>query len=202
MPLQPSRPRILWLVAAGHIFLLLTELAMTLMLSAQLFCIEPETEAGGRSADGLTAPTSLQLVLAEGCDYTPFIVYLSAPPGATFVPPLLGLAALALQSASTMNIYAAWNGRSLWTASVAFAVTLIYLKVLGRSVIAIPVALFAAKIISAQLVPLELAEFEADRPVRGWRGLYEVRRGPFERAQRKYSAFTAVGHQLGTPHAA
>jgi hypothetical protein len=132
---------------------------------------------GGASGGGSFA-------LPEQCSFFALLLYLLLPPLACVLPPLAGLVALALQSPRAMRLYAIWNGASLWCTSVALAVIIAYLQLLGWDALFIPFGLLAAKLLSAQLVPIELAVLESARPIRGWRGLYEVRTGPIERMQR------------------
>ena len=55
--------------------------------------------------------------------------------------------------------------------------------VLGSPLSALPVVLLLLRLACAQLVPVQLAVIEGLRPILGWRGLYEVRSGPVERAR-------------------
>ncbi len=119
--------------------------------------------------------------LSVTCTYVPIGIYVAAPPAAFIAPPLLGMFALASQSARGLRIYAVWNGSGLWSAAVAIVLVSLNFEVLGLLAFVTPFALAALKLIAAQLVPIELAEIETQRPIRGWRGLFEVRNGPVER---------------------
>jgi hypothetical protein len=187
-PLAMRAPRMA--VAAGvlHAALLLLDLGLTMVvLLPELTCVEPLAEAGGAAADSSAnvAVRNAAAAAAGGgsCNYAPLVAFLLLPPAAFVAPSLVGLAALALQSAKGLTLYAGYNAASMGSALVATALSWWFAPVLGSSMVALPVALLALKLAAAQLVPRQLAVIEADRPVRGWRGLYEVRAGPAERSR-------------------
>ena len=127
------------------------------------------------SDDGGAFPTG-----AAACNHLPLALFAVLPPGAFLLPSLLGQVALAAQSSRGLRLYAAWNGASLWALLAAAAVIIAYRAALGIELLAYPAALLAAKVLAAQCVPAELAEIERFRPIRGWRGLFEVRTGAVE----------------------
>jgi len=186
VPALPSRPSGILALAAVHAVLLLAEIVITFVLASELFCLEPASEAGA-PGPRVNAMRLLQVVdpaAPAECNYIPFAIFFSVPPAAAVLPPILGLAALAAQSSRGLRMYASWNGASLWSAGVSLVVVFAHLDVLPLYAIALPLALTIAKLASAQCVPWQLAEIEATRAVRGWRGLYEVRHGAQERTMR------------------
>lgn len=211
LPPAPGRRIGYAVTAAVHILLLLAELALTLVLVSELWCVEPPDEAGGALHAAAAAARSLAAAsLADSavpslppelpaapipvgpkaisCDYVPVSIYLTVPPGAFALPSFFGLLAVAGQSARGLRIYASWNGASVWSTAVALALVAVNIRVLGPQLLAYPLALLALKALSAQCVPLQLAAIERLRGVRGWRGLFEVRNGPVERSSRLLKA--------------
>lgn len=198
LPPAPGRRIGYGLTAAVHILLLLAELALTLVLVSELWCVEPPDEAGGalHAAAPMLPPVVPQMPIAPqpvgpkatSCDYVPVSIYLTVPPGAFALPSFFGLLAVAGQSARGLRIYASWNGASVWSTAVALALVAANIRVLGAQLLAYPLALLALKALSAQCVPLQLAAIERLRGVRGWRGLFEVRNGPVERSSRLLKA--------------
>lgn len=184
LPFPAWRKRLFYVVTIAHIIMMLSELALTFILVSELWCIEPVAEAGGRTRQLLASVTDE----ASSCTYAPIAVYLAAPPGACVLPALLGLAAVAAQSARGLRIYASWNGASLWSTSVALVLVVYHVRVLGKHMVAIPFGLMLAKLLSAQCIPTQLAEIETARVIRGWRGLFEVRNGPVERTYKELKA--------------
>jgi hypothetical protein len=193
-PPVPARRALLlyYLVAGLHILLMLLEVSLTIVLIAQLWCIEPAADigdvdaegsgGGGGGGSGAFGPGNL-LVVGE-CSFFALVVYLAAPPLTCLLPSLLGLFAVSLGSARGLRMYAAWNGFSIWSTLVAVTVVLANLTQLGADTLTIPFLLLGIKIFAAQLVPVQLVAIEGARPVRGWRGLFEVRTGPIERARK------------------
>jgi len=204
LPLLAERKARFRLAVVGHLLLLLAELALTFVLASELWCVEPAAEAGGSQSllgllggggppvppppvddDDGAMPTEVT------CDYVPVALYLAFPPGASILPPLFCLGALASQSARGLRLYAAWNGASIWSTAVALALVAVNVRVLGLPLLAYPVGLLCLKVLSAQCVPPQLAHIESARPIRGWRGLFEVRNGPVERTHRVTAAKAA-----------
>jgi hypothetical protein len=89
--------------------------------------------------------------------------------------PLSGLAAIARGSSRALRTYALWNVVSLITALIALILVVLNLHQLGLQTIIEPSLLLVVKILASQLVPIQLSAIECARPVRGWRGLYEIR---------------------------
>ncbi len=198
-PLAPTSTALFYAATTLHGLLLLVEVSLTIVCVAVLWCIEPRSDIataviipldlenglnnGLNSTSSLGADIPDILVIGE-CSYTALLIYLAAPPLTCILPPLLGLVALATQSSRSFRMYAEWNGFSIWSTLVALVVLGINIQQVGPSALLIPFGLLGAKLLSAQLVPLQLATVEAARPVRGWRGLFEVRTGPAEKARR------------------
>lgn len=190
LPLPPNRTAMFYAATVLHTLLLMFEVSLTIMCVAVLWCIEPSSDIGGPALkEGDTAAAYAYggvpdiLVIGE-CSYTALLIYLAAPPLTCILPSLLGLVALATQSSRELRVYAEWNGYSIWSTLVALTVLVINVQQVGASTLSIPFGLLAAKLLSAQLVPVQLASLETARPVRGWRGLFEVRTGPIERARK------------------
>ena len=111
----------------------------------------------------------------------PLVLWAAFPPGAFVLPALLGLGAVAVQSSRALRLYALWNAVSLWSGGVAAALVVAYVRVLGWRTVLFPLVLMCLKTAAAQCVGVQLYEIESARPIRGWRGLFEVRTGPAER---------------------
>jgi hypothetical protein len=160
-------------VSAALGLLLTLDIALTLIvLLPGIFCIEPSFQVGGASVTSGS----------RSCNHVPFVLYTLLPPGAFLLPALLGLGALAMQSARGLQLYASSNGSSITSSLIALIISVFYAPSLGSSLTAIPALLLLLKLAAAQLLPRLLATWESERPVRGWRGVYEVRSGPAERA--------------------
>ena len=177
-PLPRSRK---WLVSAAAVLQLganLGEITVALLLVSELLCVESST----RQVDSINGGGPTLSATATGtCNYVPVSLLVFLPPLSILVPPILGLAAVVLQSSRALRLYAAWNVASLLTPLLGLGLIVAYRTVLARSLFALPLLLLVLKLTSAQCVPLQLVEMESARPVRGWRGLFEVRSGPSER---------------------
>ncbi len=184
---------------------MLLEVSMTMVLVAQLWCIEPASDisngnddsgGGGGGAPSFTGEEGdggdgggplgiIDLLVVGECSFSALVVYLAAPPLTCVLPALLGLVAVASGSSRGLRTYAAWNGFSIWTTLVGLIVVIFNLQQLGASTLILPFVLLFIKFVVSQLVPLQLVAIESARPVRGWRGLFEVRSGPAEKARRE-----------------
>jgi hypothetical protein len=184
LPLPAARGpcALIYAVYATHLALLLFDLAVTLVLVSELWCVESATVdvvggGGGGGGGGASFVPG-----AARCNHLPLALYAALPPAAFLLPTLLGQLALAAQSSRGLRLYAAWNGAALWSVAVAAAVIAAYRAALGIELLVYPASLLAAKLLAAQCVPYELAEIERFRAIRGWRGLFEVRTGAAEAA--------------------
>jgi len=172
-----------------HMALLLIDVALSIIMVAQLTCVEGSADVGGGPGTLLPeVPSSAALFVVGECSYFAVTLYLAVPPLAALLAPLAGLFAVAAQSATALRAYAAWNASSLLTSVVGLALVSLNLEALGPPVLFAPLGLIVLKLAAAQLLPSELTALECYRPVRGWRGLYEVRAGPYERAVRAQAA--------------
>ena len=212
-PLPIWRRWIFFVATSLHLLSLLTDIAITFVLASDLWCIEPLSGTGGgfvpalndaavdaaqqrgRASGEQGGALSAELFIPSTCTYVPFVLYLSLPPGAFILPSLLGMAAVASQSARGLRLYGAWNGASVWSAAVALVITSIYMQVLGVETLILPYCLIALKLFCAQCVPIELAEIETSRPIRGWRGLFEVRNGPTARCLAELKLASSKGRK-------
>lgn len=174
---QPPSARVRsWAMAAAlHVSLMLAEVAVTIVLVSELWCVEPLPTSSSSSSVLITHFSD------QECNMGPLVVWAALPPGACILPTLLGLGAVAVQSSRALRLYSLWNAFSLWNVGVAAALVLVFLPVLGLYVLSLPLLLFILKTASAQCVGVQLYEIESSRPIRGWRGLFEVRTGPVER---------------------
>ena len=189
-PLPATGRLLLYAVTLAHLTLMLVDVSLTFVMVSELFCVEPLDDTGGGSPP---PPPPQQRALLSGiddaiaannCNYVPLALYFALPPLSFLAAPLLGLAAVSLQSSRALRLYAVWNGSSLWSATMATALVIYNASVLGTPLIGLASGLFLTKLLSAQCVPTELAAIESHRPINGWRGLFEVRTGPRERVRR------------------
>ena len=194
-PLAPARRWAFFAVAGLHILLMLVEISLTMVIVAQLFCVPPDSDisgaggAGSRGAGGASqsggAPALSSLFVVGECSFASLVLFLALPPLAGLLSPLLGLLAVAGGSSRALRTYAAWNHLSgAATCAVALALIVADARQLGQQSAVEPCVLLLAKVLAAQCVPVQLATLEAARPVRGWRGLHEVRTGPLEKGRR------------------
>jgi hypothetical protein len=192
-PLAPSRRWAFFAAAGLHIVLMLVEISLTMVIVAQLFCVPPDSDisgAGSRGGAGSAsqsggAPALSSLFVVGECSFASLVLFLALPPLAGLLSPLLGLLAVAGGSSRALRTYAAWNHLSgAATCAVALALIVADARQLGQQSAVEPCVLLLAKVLAAQCVPVQLATLEAARPVRGWRGLHEVRTGPLEKGRR------------------
>jgi hypothetical protein len=192
-PLAPSRRWAFFAAAGLHIVLMLVEISLTMVIVAQLFCVPPDSDisgAGSRGGAGSAsqsggAPALSSLFVVGECSFASLVLFLALPPLAGLLSPLLGLLAVAGGSSRALRTYAAWNHLSgAAICAVALALIAADARQLGLQSAVEPCVLLLAKVLAAQCVPVQLATLEAARPVRGWRGLHEVRTGPLEKGRR------------------
>jgi len=141
------------------------EVVLVLLLAANLWCLEPPGVTPGDAA-----------AAGSSCSYTFFSLYLLLPPAAAVASPFLLLAAVALQSPTLLRQASSWHVGAMLAASVSLCIAQGGFTVqMGSIGWLIPAALLGLGLVQAQLIPWQVAELEAARPVRGWRGLLEVR---------------------------
>jgi hypothetical protein len=162
---------------------MLVELSVAMAIIAQLFCIQPEAEVSAQVVAAARAPapaaeralwlarSASSFLVVGDCSVLSLSAYLLLPPLACVLAPLLGIAAVALGSSRGLRIYAGWNQASLASVAVALALLVANARQVGAQSAVEPCVVLAAKLLSAQLVPVQLAVVEAARPLRGWRGL-------------------------------
>ena len=93
------------------------------------------------------------------------------------VAPSGAVTAIATQSAARLRLLARLNAATLVSIVAAVAVIVEFEFELEHPAVLLPVGLLATKAAAAFLIPLQVAAIEGARPVRGWRGLAEVRLG-------------------------
>lgn len=180
-PVHPTRSWLYYAASVFHFCLLLTELALTVVIVAQISCIQPASDISNPSSNtqlannaGLEAIPKTVLVFGD-CSFVEVTIYLLLPPLTCLLSPLAGLAAIARGSSRALRSYALWNVLSLVTAIIALSLVVLNVHQLGLLSIVEPCLLLVVKVVAAQLVPIQLSSIECARPVRGWRGLFEVR---------------------------
>ena len=166
-----------------HFALLILEVTLNLLFIASLWCLEPRNNG--------------EVLVAAQCSYTLLLFYLLLPPGAALLPPLLGLVAITTQSAPLLREYGAWHATSVLPVLALLGLAESYAGQLGGVALGLPLTLLGIKVIQAQLLTVLLAEVEAARPVRGWRGLLQVRTGVAERVRRQGGGALGGGGEGG-----
>ena len=181
---------------ALHLFLVLLDLTLTVGMVSELFCVEPAADVVVSSMNSFRRLVALpQQVLrasnliTDKCNYVPVALYVSLPPLGLALPQLYGLVAVAMQNPKALRRYVVWNSTSIVSCIVAFILVAVNINVLNAQLLILPLGLLACKVVAAQCVPIQLSVSEASRPVRGWRGLFEVRTGPAEFAGARDSEF-------------
>jgi hypothetical protein len=176
-PLHPTRSWLFYAAAVFHICLLLTELALTVVIVAQISCIQPASDISSPSSTQVAnlETTQKSFLVIGDCSFVEVSIYLLLPPLTCLLSPLAGLAAIARGSSRALRTYSLWNVVSLLTALIALILVVLNIRQLGVLSIIEPCLLLVIKVFAAQLVPVQLSSIECTRPVRGWQGLFEVR---------------------------
>jgi hypothetical protein len=188
-PLPPNDKWRFALASFMNFALLIVEVTLNVFFLASLStCVAPR-------GDG-------EVLVAGGCSYTLLLLYVTLPPAAAVLPPLLGIVAAATQSAPLMREYGVWHAASVVPVLVLLALGGAYAGQLGGVALGLPLALLCIKLVQSQLLGLLLAEVEAARPVRGWRGLLHVRTGAAERLRRGVGGAGAPGEGLAAAEGA
>jgi len=166
--LQSSAPSRLLSAFILHMISLSIEIMLILFLVASLWCLEPSDSVVEAGRGG-------EILVIGQCSFSALLIFLSAPPAASLLPPFLSIFAISLQSPKLLRTACQWRTVSLIPNLLSLALAPNYFQQLGTSVLLIPVGLVFLILLQIQLSLVEIAELEAVRPVRGWRGLIEVR---------------------------
>lgn len=170
-PVQPgpahSAPTRLLLLFAVHIVALSCEVVLVLLLIANLWCLD--------AGEGASGVRESEILVVGQCSFSSLLLYLTIPPAAAIFPPFVSLIAISLQSPSLLRVASQWRGVALLPTLLSLVLAPTYAQQLGSLVLTIPATLCGLCLLQTQLGMVEVAEMEAARPVRGWRGLIEVR---------------------------
>ena len=178
-PAQPglasTSPSRLLFASALHLAALSCEILLILFLLTSLWCLEPTTSPSTPATSSGGGSSGREILVVGECSFSSLLLYLILPPLASILPPFLSLVAISAQSPRMLRTVSQWRTVSLLPTLLTLALAPKYAQQLGTSVLVMPVFLTALCAVQVQLGVVEVAELEAARPVRGWRGLIEVR---------------------------
>ncbi|OQR91580.1 hypothetical protein ACHHYP_04547 [Achlya hypogyna] len=156
VPPTPAMARFPWVRPLALLALLVTDVLLWLGIALQFFCIQ------------VGDPT----VHEAGCSHTAFALVLAVLPGAVVGTPLLGLFFVFRKQSSLGRQFVLWTTASYVNVGVAVGCAVGYSAYVGDAVLALAVAAGGVKWLERRWATQLLAQFEADRVVRGWAGLF------------------------------
>lgn len=164
-------------LAAGalHLFLIFAEAGVIFVMFASFWCLEPLAETAATENGGGGGASPADFFVDGECSFSALFVFLATPPFLVLITPFVGIYAVAMQSAFAFRRLAMFNAVTLLSAIAAASAIYQYQLELAHPAIILPFLLFLIKCFVALTIPVELAYIELARPVRGWRGLHEVR---------------------------